>query len=222
MKLNELGRSMVEMLGVLAIIGVLSVGALSGYSKAMMKYKLNKHAYQISQLINTMYQYQYEFHSNAELRSSLVPIFQKLNAIPDGMIPVENGTNSYKDVVYLKDAFGSYNAPFIQGRPYNEQTWLEINAKNYAGSYIVFPSMDIGIAYCRNILTALQPLYKENPQNFAVISLFGGTGKYIGLKDSKYDFANMTDAEITDICVQQLTMTEKIQATYHICFRNSR
>ena len=31
------GRSMVEMLGVLAIIGVLSVGAVAGYSKAMIK-----------------------------------------------------------------------------------------------------------------------------------------------------------------------------------------
>ena len=38
------GRSMVEMLGVLAIIGVLSVGAIAGYSKAMTKYKLNKQA----------------------------------------------------------------------------------------------------------------------------------------------------------------------------------
>ena len=38
------GRSMVEMLGVLAIIGILSVGAIAGYSKAMMKYKLNKQA----------------------------------------------------------------------------------------------------------------------------------------------------------------------------------
>ena len=36
------GRSMVEMLGVLAIIGVLSIGAIAGYSKAMTKYKLNK------------------------------------------------------------------------------------------------------------------------------------------------------------------------------------
>ena len=36
------GRSMVEMLGVLAIVGVLSVGAIAGYSKAMSKYKLNK------------------------------------------------------------------------------------------------------------------------------------------------------------------------------------
>ena len=38
------GRSMVEMLGVLAIIGVLSVGAIAGYGKAMTKYKLNKQA----------------------------------------------------------------------------------------------------------------------------------------------------------------------------------
>ena len=41
-KNNQSGRSMVEMLGVLAIIGVLSVGAIAGYSKAMMKYKMNK------------------------------------------------------------------------------------------------------------------------------------------------------------------------------------
>ena len=34
------GRSMVEMLGVLAIIGVLSAGALKGYSAAMFKYKM--------------------------------------------------------------------------------------------------------------------------------------------------------------------------------------
>ena len=38
------GRSMVEMLGVLAIVGVLSVGAIAGYNKAMTKYKLNKQA----------------------------------------------------------------------------------------------------------------------------------------------------------------------------------
>ena len=36
---NQLGRSMVEMLGVLAIIGVLSIGGIAGYSLAMTKYK---------------------------------------------------------------------------------------------------------------------------------------------------------------------------------------
>ncbi len=39
---NEQGRSMIEMLGVLAIVGVLSVAGIQGYSKAMAKYKANQ------------------------------------------------------------------------------------------------------------------------------------------------------------------------------------
>ncbi len=45
---NENGRSMIEMLGVLAIIGVLSVGGIAGYSKAMQKYRINKTIEQIT------------------------------------------------------------------------------------------------------------------------------------------------------------------------------
>ena len=50
-KNDQRGRSMVEMLGVLAIIGVLSVGGISGYSKAMAKFKLTKAQDQISMLL---------------------------------------------------------------------------------------------------------------------------------------------------------------------------
>ena len=39
---NPIGRSMIEMLGVLAIIGVLSVGGIQGFSKAMERIKINK------------------------------------------------------------------------------------------------------------------------------------------------------------------------------------
>lgn len=39
---EERGRSMVEMLGVLAIIGVLSIGAIAGYSTAMKRHRLNE------------------------------------------------------------------------------------------------------------------------------------------------------------------------------------
>ena len=53
---TQSGRSMVEMLGVLAIIGVLSVGAIAGYSKAMMKYKLNQYSQAIGMLINNVLQ----------------------------------------------------------------------------------------------------------------------------------------------------------------------
>ena len=41
-KLNEHGRSMVEMLGTLAIIGVLSIGGIAGYSYGMDKYRANE------------------------------------------------------------------------------------------------------------------------------------------------------------------------------------
>ncbi len=50
-KSEQSGRSMVEMLGVLAIIGVLSVGGIAGYSKAMAKFKLSKVMDQVSMTV---------------------------------------------------------------------------------------------------------------------------------------------------------------------------
>ncbi len=54
-KPNENGRSMIEMLGVLAIIGVLSVGGIAGYSKAMETYKINTIKSQVAQLITNVH-----------------------------------------------------------------------------------------------------------------------------------------------------------------------
>ena len=51
---EQSGRSMVEMLGVLAIVGVLSIGGIAGYSKAMAKYKINKTLDQVSMLITNI------------------------------------------------------------------------------------------------------------------------------------------------------------------------
>ena len=53
-KNNQFGRSMIEMLGVLAIIGVLSIGAIAGYSKAMEKHKINKTINEISSITQTI------------------------------------------------------------------------------------------------------------------------------------------------------------------------
>ena len=39
---KEYGRSMIEMLGVLAIIGVLSIGGLAGYTMAMNRHRANE------------------------------------------------------------------------------------------------------------------------------------------------------------------------------------
>lgn len=51
------GRSMIEMLGVLAIIGVLSVGGIAGYSKAMQKWRTNKIIADYNMLISGLFEY---------------------------------------------------------------------------------------------------------------------------------------------------------------------
>ena len=51
---SELGRSMVEMLGVLAIIGVLSGAGLAGYSQAMKRHRLNQTLEQIQLIVSNV------------------------------------------------------------------------------------------------------------------------------------------------------------------------
>ena len=103
MKYNENGRSMVEMLGVLAIIGVLSVGGIAGYSKAMNKYKINKTTDQVSMLvanIRTLFSSQgnYEGLTNAQAI--------KFGVVPNDMIKTTKGEGEAADTTSLANAFG--------------------------------------------------------------------------------------------------------------------
>lgn len=80
--MNQNGRSMIEMLGVLAIIGVLSVGGIAGYSKAMLKFRTNKTIDQFTMIvtnIRTLYAQQndYDGLNNATAVS--------MGIIPDGV-----------------------------------------------------------------------------------------------------------------------------------------
>ncbi|MCM1323506.1 MAG: type II secretion system GspH family protein [Acetobacter sp.] len=61
LKIQEAGRSMIEMLGVLAIVGILSVGGISGFSKAMKKHKYTKLASEYSMLIQDLIRYKDDF-----------------------------------------------------------------------------------------------------------------------------------------------------------------
>ena len=57
-KSNQTGRSMIEMLGVLAIVGVLSVGAIAEFGKAMYKWKAIKCAEEYNLFISEMLVYE--------------------------------------------------------------------------------------------------------------------------------------------------------------------
>ena len=98
----EAGRSMIEMLGVLAIIGVLSVGGIAGYSKAMNKFKTNKIADNVSMLvanIKTLYAQQNTYDG-----------LDNETAVSMGVVPDELVQKTYKqdgtlDATKLMNAF---------------------------------------------------------------------------------------------------------------------
>ena len=82
------GRSMIEMLGVLAIIGVLSVGGIAGYSKAMMKYRINKTIEQITLIagnVRTFFAPQGNYEGLASATANGKKIIQKAKLVPDEM-----------------------------------------------------------------------------------------------------------------------------------------
>ncbi len=102
MRVNEQGRSMIEMLGVLAIVGVLSVGGIAGYSKAMNKFKTNKIGDQIQMIstnIRTLFSSQRTYTgltNGMALRAGL---------IPGEMYEADSG-NTYSSDYAITNAFG--------------------------------------------------------------------------------------------------------------------
>ena len=98
---EQSGRSMIEMLGVLAIIGVLSVGGIAGYSKAMNKFKTNKVADNVSMLvanIKTLYAQQKDYTDldNANAVS--------MGVVPDELGTTEDLTNAFNGTVVISQA----------------------------------------------------------------------------------------------------------------------
>lgn len=107
-KQSQSGRSMVEMLGVLAIIGVLSVGAIAGYRYAMNQYKANETINDVliwAATVRGIHDYQnqaknageYEFSSLGTTTKTGYPIYADIqsedNAIGLFQIVVENVPN---------------------------------------------------------------------------------------------------------------------------------
>ena len=154
---TQSGRSMVEMLGVLAIIGVLSVGAIAGYSKAMFKYKLNKHAESFNLLLNEAIKaypdLRRHYGSSERGTTNLNTFFYKVGAIPDGITYNSNSeiTDVFKNKYHLRYASTKY--PDGSCHPYYYiETWF-----NRSGNKMTDRDREI----CRNFALVT----KENAAN---------------------------------------------------------
>ena len=164
---SENGRSMVEMLGVLTIIGVLSVGAIAGYSKAMMKYKLNQHAQAVNMLINNVLQIKDKLERPVKNNDANLiyynKLFYKMNLLPDGI--VYNSAINHLEDKYFNGRISLYHL-------------IEVNFQNFGGIQFMFSPSAQGAEICRNIAIAA----KENAANLWLLE----TSKIYNDNNSEY------------------------------------
>lgn len=193
---SENGRSMVEMLGVLAIIGVLSVGAIAGYSKAMMKYKLNKHAESINMLINNSLQMVSQLGAKEDgIKYHAITLY-KLGLIPDGI-----KYNKYSNPNNLFDIFNNKISVYTKDKA--------DNTYNYGISFRTQNS-SFDINSCRNIVTVA----KENSANLKWVmaynndeaSHFGGLAGDNYCKSSFRCLRNLTLNDIDNLCNNKVSI----------------
>ena len=193
---TQSGRSMVEMLGVLAIIGVLSVGAIAGYSKAMMKYKLNKHAESINMLINNSLQMVSQLGAKEENTKYHAITLYKLGLIPDGI--------KYNKYSYPNDLFDIFNNRIGVYTKDKADT-----SYNYGISFRTKNSF-LDINSCRNIVTVA----KENAANLKwVIAYNNDEASHFGalVGDNYCDSShrclrNLTLNDIDNLCNNKVSV----------------
>ena len=189
------GRSMVEMLGVLAIIGVLSVGAIAGYSKAMSKYKLNKHMESFNILLNEaiklLPELQRTYGKNTNSGHSLGSFFHKANLLPDGMTYNQQDNFIYdifknKTEINYSQSTNIDNNGNITGHP----TIYYMNIyMNRSGTKI--SNLDNEI--CRNVFLAC----KENAENI-------GSVEMRSYKSSGYSAPSLWGAKLQNATLKQI------------------
>ena len=114
---NSFGRSMIEMLGVLAIIGVLSVGGIAGYSKAMEMFKINKAVGEYSMLAAGLLEH-VDYFNNLNKDSTQYPLVETVKAL--NLVPETWGVES---VQYMRDSWGNRLGIFTRSGHFQ----LEIN-----------------------------------------------------------------------------------------------
>ena len=126
---KENGRSMIEMLGVLAIIGVLSVGGIAGYSKAMNKYRVNKTIEQITLIAGNVRAFFAPQKNYQDFSDKTV--LRKAKIIPDEMWDGNNIRDIWGNIISI----GSYDNDkhyYISLYRLSEEACIELATKDWA------------------------------------------------------------------------------------------
>ena len=195
LNIRQCGRSMIEMLGVLAIIAVLTAGGVVGFNKAMSAYHWNMALGQWDTLINVVVKYKSQLHINdpkqLEIDTlSLLPILDATGELPDNMT-VENCETS-KLNCYVVDAMGN------RIRVYNHNT-------GYVGiGYLISQN---NVEACRLFMTMANSYHNT----VDIIQFYTNdriddpdTAKNIHFYGDRYCYGNNTSICLKDLSVSRI------------------
>ena len=214
-QLNEfsLGRSMIEMLGVLAIIGVLSVGGIQGFSKAMETYQSHKQLEQINSLIYAALELRdglIQNYKNAPTtqRYNLMPALSALGYLPDMKLVSNHATDKYGNSFNLSFGVDACRQPdgtvaytcfsyrmgiYLKTQGTSFSLSSENQCKNLIKSLTAFDTENgnIGNLQLRNTDT-------ENINGYNVSSIIYGRQNCTNSRQTC--FKNMTPIKMTQFC----------------------
>ena len=187
---NPIGRSMIEMLGVLAIVAVLSVGGIAGYSKAMRMWRSNIQRNMIAEFIAGAIKVksnlagQKNKYSNFE---NITPALAKMGDIPEG-VTYSNGNLITKDNMRVIIRYGF-------------QTWTNGGELRYSILFNYKKGNDFSPTisdFCRNLIITAQQAAEE-------INLIAYWGTDSNKTDNKlsgvqlYNSQNLKQATLSEI-----------------------
>lgn len=202
-KNGEKGRSMIEMLGVLAIISVLTVGGIAGYSKAMEKWKINKTLEGYSFLTQGLMEHIDNLRvlqpTDNTRKHYLLETIKELNLIPEGW-SIQNQI--------LTDTTGSTVTVFARN---NHLVYdIELGTYSFDGSNNI-KSDNFSVKLCREFISNFaQPLHSS----LQYIWIFTNQGKnkyYYGDSSCTNDnkcLINMTLSDIQNACTSCVIGTD--------------
>ena len=215
-KVVQRGRSMIEMLGVLAIIGVLSVGGIAGYSKAMEKWKVNKLIGEYNMLVYGIMEHKENIMRMDESLVNLNQLVKQLNIVPE----------TWKIAgIRLDDGFGNLVYPYFAktGLWGIESDRLVIDL-NLGGLSANAQGVETSVAFsdklCFEIFnTMLIPLHGAIAQVHLYRDGSSGSTKYYGdsvCKNDKKCLKDMTFSEIKTLCGMCDKANQRCNVTFYL------
>lgn len=200
---NQHGRSMIEMLGVLAIVGILSVGAIAGYSKAMRTYKVNKATEEFSLLINELLNFKSSL-TKLENGYNLVPIVQSLNIIPKTW-KIKGENKEDKEQMYIYDSLFRRIKPFTRRRSSpNKIDLVSIDYELKFDKKDSTPDADVQLL-CQNIWLNIIKAYDES---IYYAFIWRGDGNNYALASFGKNFCHSQNRK----CISDITISDAANA----------